>query len=677
MNEPAEPQIKDIEASVPSDEERDLAANALSEFQKGAYALCLTYLNRLEALRPKDVKVMHNKVVAEYYKSDLKKTELVKKSLNAMCGELISTDTADAADVVEKCVMRYNQAILLYHTRQYNAALQIMSRLFSLIEPLVSEESLAQKVCLLLIELYIATAQSDAALTLVNYIERQFSVSDLPKISSTDKEGLIKPAREEKEIKTDSSDIATDAFRMRLAKCKIRIYLITHQLKLCKKEWKAFTSMGTNMNLANIYLAANVEYLRGKCKKAITLLNAFTTEQREFKAYGESAAVLYYNNMASIHQALGKPNLACFYLQKALEQNKKATENLQIDEKDTSSSQPLCTLGGNKHYELVYSLGICYLYAGQHIKAFDCLTEAAQILQNSPRLWLRMAECCIFNYNPKNELNFNILKRRQDVVQKVVVSEFHKKIILSSSLSNNTKYQSDSLSHAIPQPTLEFGMLCLKNALYLLSSNAESVPSQVIAGQHAVRFSQITAIETLNLKISILADSAYVSLCLGEYSIALEYAKSLLALNNLPGAYTMLGKLYTAESLIFLDKINEALDYLRPEMLTDLITSLPIPDTLDKDKEKSEEIDRKPIKVWYPTNILTGKAVLLYNMAVAYAIRGQLDRSGEIVGQLWKSKGTDYDIPIHVIMLALYIELQLGRTDKWRSIIKRNYPQYF
>lgn len=136
MNEPVEPQMKDIEASVVSDEERDLAENALSEFQKGAYTLSLTYLSKLEAMRPKDVKVMHNKVVAEYYKSDLKKTELVKKSLNAICGEIMSTDTSDAADVVEKCVMRYNQAILLYHTRQYNAALQIMSRLFSLIEPL-------------------------------------------------------------------------------------------------------------------------------------------------------------------------------------------------------------------------------------------------------------------------------------------------------------------------------------------------------------------------------------------------------------------------------------------------------------------------------------------------------------------------------------------------------------
>ena len=99
----------------------------------------------------------------------------------------------------------------------------------------------------------------------------------------------------------------------------------------------------------------------------------------------------------------------------------------------------------------------------------------------------------------------------------------------------------------------------------------------------------------MNLKISILAASAYVSLCLGDYTIALEHAKSLLAINNIPGAYTMLGKLYTAESLIFLDRINEAIDYLRPDMLNDLDISVPIPDTMDKDKEKTEAIDRKPM----------------------------------------------------------------------------------
>lgn len=65
---------------------------------------------------------------------------------------------------------------------------------------------------------------------------------------------------------------------------------------------------------------------------------------------------------------------------------------------DPLSSQPLYTLGGNKHYELMYSLGVSFLHAGQPSKAFDCFTEAAQKLHNNPKLWLRMAECCIHSH---------------------------------------------------------------------------------------------------------------------------------------------------------------------------------------------------------------------------------------------------------------------------------------
>ncbi|XP_051175412.1 CCR4-NOT transcription complex subunit 10 [Leptopilina boulardi] len=676
MNELIEPRIKDIETSVISDEERELSQHALSGFQKGSYVSCLMYLNKLEILRPKDLKVIHNKIVAEYFKSNLKQTEIFKKNLNTICGQLWGVDSMDTVDDVEKCVMRYNQAILLYHTRQYKAALQLMIRLFSLIEPLVSEESLAQKVCLLLIELYIATGQPDAALTLVNYIERQFTVSDLSKVTLTDKEEFVKTSRELKETKKDSSEIAIDAFRIKLMKCKIRIYLITNQLKLCKKEWKNFGNMGTTMNVCSIFLAANLEYLRGKCAKAMMLLNALTPEQRQFKDYGESAAVLYYNNMACIHYSLDKPNLACFYLYKALEENEKAVKNLQIDDKEPLSSPPLYTLGVNKYSELQYNLGICYLISGNCMKAFDCFIKAVSKLQNSPKLWLRLAECCIFNHNPTNGSNFNIMKRRQDLVQKVVISGAYKKIVLTSSLSNYTNYHSKSLSYGIPQPSLEFGMLCLKNALHLLPIDMETLPANV-TGQHNLQSSNTTIIETLNLKISILAASSYTALCLGDFTTALKHAKNLLAINNLPGAYMMLGKLYAAESLILLDRINEAIDYLKPDTLLDLDISVTSADSLDADKEKAEEIDRKANKSWYPTNLLTGKTVLLYNMAVAYAIRGQLDKSADIIGQLWKSKNTEYEVPIHVIMLALYIELHLGRTDKWRSIIRRNYPQYF
>ncbi|XP_003487077.1 CCR4-NOT transcription complex subunit 10 [Bombus vosnesenskii] len=690
MGETSEIQNKDIGPGVITEQERELAQNALSEFQKGAYANCLSYLNKLETLRPKDLKVMHNKVVVECYKNDLKKTELLRKSLNAICGQMSTIDSTETIDDIEKCVMRYNQAVLLYHTKQYNAAIQIMNRLFAFIEPM--EESLAHKVCLLLIELHIVTEQPDAALSLINYIESQLISTDNSKISSVDKEGIIKSIKEQKEPKREV-DIVTDAFKLKLLKCKARIYLMMHQLKLCKREWKTLVSLGTPVNISTVFLKANLEYLRGNYKKAIKLLNSVTSENLDFKTCGESSAVLYYNNMACLHLAMGKPNLASFYLRKALHENKCALESVQVKDNDPLSSRPLCTLGGNKHYELMYSLGVSLLHAGHASLAFDCFMEAAQKLHNNPKLWLRIAECCIYCHKPTNEVDFNIPKRRKDLVQKVVGTGIYRKIILASSLSKDIKYHPEGFPSAIPQLTLEFASLCLKNALFLLPNNNElnvpitpitapqTVPLSLTAGhnlgsQHSTLMSQTTTVEALNLKISVLAASAYVCLCLGDYVIALEHAKALLNTNKLPGAYRMLGNLYAAESLIFMDKISEAIEYLKPENIQDLSTSVLIPETQDKDKEKSDEVISKPIKMWYPTTVPTGIAVLRYNLAVAYAIRGELDKSGETLKQVWMSKGPDCDVPIHVIMLALYIELQLGHADISRSIIKQHCPQY-
>ncbi|XP_015190181.1 PREDICTED: CCR4-NOT transcription complex subunit 10 [Polistes dominula] len=691
MAEISEVQSKDIGQAVITEQERELAQNALFEFQKGSYTSCLNYLNKLETLRPKDLKVMHNKVVVEYYKSDLKKTELMRKSLNAICGQMSTTDLGDAIDDVEKCVMRYNQAVLLYHTGQYTAALQIMNRLFAYIEPL--EESLAHKVCSLLIELHIITEQPDAALLLINYIESQFISTDNSKIASVDKEGVMKVVKEQKEQKKDSNDIVTDLFKIKLLKYKARIYLLTHQLKLCKREWKTLVSLGTPVNISTLCLKANLEYLKGNHKKAIKLLNSLASETSDFKSCGKFSAVLYYNNMACIHLAMGKPNLACFYLRQALYENKTAVESVQVKDTDPLSSQPLYTLGGNKHYELMYSLGTSYLYAGHASKAFDCFTEAAQRLHNSPKLWLRMAECCIYCHKPTNESDFNIPKRRRDLVQKVIGSGIHRKIILTSSLSKDTKYHTDGLSYAMPQTTLEFALLCLKNASFLLPNvselnlsmttipNPQTVslaltPGHNLNSQNSTLISQAMRIEALNLKINVLAASAYVSLCLGDYVVALEHAKALLSLNKVPGAYKMLGNLYAAESLIFMDKINEAIEYLNPETIQDLNTFVSIPEIQDKDKDKIEEVVLKPVKAWYPTTVATGVAIFRYNLAVAYAIRGELDKSGETLKQVWLSKGIDCDVPIHVIMLALYIELQLGHTDVSKSIIKQHCPQY-
>lgn len=67
-------------------------------------------------------------------------------------------------------------------------------------------------------------------------------------------------------------------------------------------------------------------------------------------------------------------------------------------------------------------------------------------------------------------------------MQKVVGSGINRKIILASSLSKDIKYHPEGFPSAIPQLTLEFASLCLKNALFLLPSNNElNVPITTIA----------------------------------------------------------------------------------------------------------------------------------------------------------------------------------------------------
>ena len=65
-----------------SDQEQELAQNALTEFEFGRYDTCLGCLARLEDLRPKDLKVAHNKAVTEFYKSGCEKTDDFLKALN-------------------------------------------------------------------------------------------------------------------------------------------------------------------------------------------------------------------------------------------------------------------------------------------------------------------------------------------------------------------------------------------------------------------------------------------------------------------------------------------------------------------------------------------------------------------------------------------------------------------
>ena len=127
------------------------------------------------------------------------------------------------------------------------------------------------------------------------------------------------------------------------------------------------------------------------------------------RSFSPSLGVAYYNNLGVIHLGLEKPTLACLYLQKALQELK----NVEKSCKKTYScsiynhyyllnfrfvAEKTKNLYSNESevgLQLCYNLGVTLLYMNKPAQAFDFLVEVVKTQSMNPRLWLRLAECCI------------------------------------------------------------------------------------------------------------------------------------------------------------------------------------------------------------------------------------------------------------------------------------------
>jgi len=78
---------EEMEVSVSSlpattEQERELAQRANTEFDRGEYESCLSMISHLAETRGHDLKVIHNQAVAAYYKSGMTRTDEFKSALN-------------------------------------------------------------------------------------------------------------------------------------------------------------------------------------------------------------------------------------------------------------------------------------------------------------------------------------------------------------------------------------------------------------------------------------------------------------------------------------------------------------------------------------------------------------------------------------------------------------------
>uniref|UniRef100_A0A8V0YVE8 CCR4-NOT transcription complex subunit 10 n=1 Tax=Gallus gallus TaxID=9031 RepID=A0A8V0YVE8_CHICK len=655
-----------------TDQEKELSSSALQAFLAGNYDACLQHLNTLQDINKDDYKITLNTAVAEFCKSNQTTTDNLRQTLNQLKNQVHSAvEEMDGLDDVENSMLYYNQAVILYHLRQYTEAISVGEKLYQFIEPF--EEKFAQAVCFLLVDLYLLTYQAEKALHLLAVLEKMISQGN------------------------NNSKNGKNEY-------KVRAYIQMKSLKACKREIKSVMNTAGN-SAPSLFLKSNFEYLRGNYRKAVKLLNsANIAEHPGFMKTGECLRCMFWNNLGCIHFAMGKHNLGIFYFKKALQENDNACAQLGTGSSDPGkkfSGRPMCTLLTNKRYELLYNCGIQLLHIGRPLAAFECLIEAVQVYHSNPRLWLRIAECCIAANKGTSEQETKGLPSKKGIVQSIVGQGYHRKIVLASQSIQNVVYN-DGQSSAIPVASMEFAAICLRNALLLLPEDQQepkqengSKPNNQLGGNTensesseacsnkshegdkfiaAPPSSPLKKQELENLRCSILACSAYVALALGDNLMALNHADKLLQQPKLSGSLKFLGHLYAAEALISLDRISDAITHLNPENVTDVslgISSNEQDQGSDKGENEAMESSGKQTPQCYPSSVTSARTMMLFNLGSAYCLRSEYDKARKCLHQA-ASLIHPKEIPPEAILLAVYLELQNGNTQLALQIIKRN-----
>ncbi|XP_026139950.1 CCR4-NOT transcription complex subunit 10-like isoform X5 [Carassius auratus] len=683
-----------------SDQEKEMASSAFEAFKAGSYDESLKQLDSLQELNKEDYKITMNKAITDFYKSGQTTTSTLKQTLMTLKNQMhTAVDDIDGLDDVENSILYYNQAVIYYHLRQYSEAISIGEKLYQFLEPF---EKFAQAVCFLLVDLYLLTFQPEKALHLLAVLEK-LAVKDGnskngkgESTSSTNKESTA--------MKAEFTALI-EAAKSKMHQYKVRAYIQMKSLKACKREIKSV--MNTSVNSApSLFLKSNFEYLRGNYRKAVKLLNSSNIAEHPGPLKtGECVRCMFWNNLGCIHFAMGKHNLGLFYFKKALQENDHICAQLG----DGSNGQakkftgiPMCALLANKRYELLYNCGIQLLHIGRPLAAFECLMEAVQVYHSNPRLWLRLAECCITANKGSSEQETKGLPSKKGIVQAVVGQGYHRKIVLASQSTQNTIY-SEGQSAAIPVASMEFAAICLRNALLLLpehqqhdskpdnvskscslsgSTESGSETSDACSGktQEGDKFipaapsSPLRKQEVENLRCSILACSAYVALALGDNLMALNHAEKLLHQTKLSGSLKFLGHLYAAEALISLDRISDAIAHLNPENVTDVSLGV----TSSEQEQASDKADLEPVEssgkqtpLCYPSSVSSARATMLFNLGSAYCLRSEYEKARKCLHQAASMVNTK-EIPPEAILLGVYLELQNGNTQLALQIIKRN-----
>eukprot|EP01062_Namystynia_karyoxenos_P033038 TRINITY_DN24312_c2_g1_i1.p1 TRINITY_DN24312_c2_g1~~TRINITY_DN24312_c2_g1_i1.p1 ORF type:complete len:721 (+),score=287.70 TRINITY_DN24312_c2_g1_i1:194-2356(+) len=711
----------------------EAAAEAHRRFVGGQFHSCLDTLHHLATHSARgDPKIQHNIAVCEYFQSGFANVESFLRDLeklgqpgtNQVSRHVRAQKALDALAEsrgqdyrATMCLefegheyVRYNEAVALFHQRQYREAVARLLPLYRN-QPALRDEVLTARVLLLMLACVLAQCpakHSDAA--------------------DQEHVALRERARELMERIEERRDF-------------LKLY---DQQEAEKRKQGECTRAPLKLSQHALLLSAHYRAVaEGEHSGAMQLLHDFMQRSKESYPQDWWDQVLYLNNLGVLHLNVGKPQLAGLYLGMSVQ----AFEQKRKQRVSSSDQQATSLTAYPSMAAVMYNNAVCCMVRGQYELAFRCLIQACPLLHDMPTLWLRLAQCCIRQYELRleqhqTEKHRGLQKQGPPGSKRVVHLPTMETLRLPSDNSGDKPAGSSAAGAAAsPDMSLEFADKCLRNAHYLLlrrhraqrrpparcaappsaaaptprTPDAAMPPDQEegatelaeLRGQEdaedcadgddtdghpgQLEEDQVHEAVCLDKSAAVLLQSvycnmAYVALCLNNPAVALFAARKLLSLPEwaIFREYRVVCISYCVEAYCALNRASEALAMLHETNLMQVLqqepTALKLPARGAPPHRGScaaelPEVQESPLYMGMPSDkermLLTRKhaAALFTNLCVVHIMAGKYSRAQQCLDQ---SKADGQPI---AHLLQIYLHLAQGKRGEAVLLASRSPPE--
>lgn len=427
------------------------------------------------------------------------------------------------------------------------------------------DDWLAFKTCFLLIDVYLRLRNEPLASTIANYADKLLSRFSKSHPTPSELKLLTPDCPARSQTILDSPVTYEDAkFCMHIYHARLCALEADPSKAATRKEAKNAVVAADNSESRPTAVALLVKaHVEHNYSKALRILASIVNQSPPHVL--QKVRPLVLNSLGILHHRLGRHALAACYF----EHSRQSFDRLsrQTSQDSSADSVQLTIHTSAKDAEVSFNLALQYMKLGDYARALDLFTICAKndrtYANESPLLWLRMAECCVgieSAANAKQQLSVEGQGRGRRLIMRAAVQDDNLTLEYAATCARSAiailDKQKDEEDANGPQKSNvnnkdRFGMV--PNHSTLRGKTDQPNPTSSASDEENIRY-RAAALTIMAYACLSFDPNAVIEACEELHKL---YPKS-------DNDRCLLGRLYAAEAYCMLGRPDEAANQLAP-----------------------------------------------------------------------------------------------------------------